>query len=215
MISTRTQMTDFDKGRVLAYSKTLNATQIAKELGRDPSTIRRFLAKYKKTGKSENLPRVGRPRVLSDYDKSLLINEVIKKRRAPLCEIINNLGFRCSISTIKNTLYDAGLYSHIAAKKPYTSEKHACARIEWCEKHKNMTINDWKKVIFSDESCVEIGKQSRQLRVWRYTGERFNLDCLASTFKSSRRSVMIWACFAGEIKGPLVFCDENKEKKNI
>lgn len=217
MTHTRTQMTDFEKGRVLAYAKTLNAAKIAKELGRDPSTIRRFLAKYKKTGKSENLPRSGRPRVLGDQDKSLLIHEVTEKRHAPLREIVNNLGFTCSLSTIKNALYDSGLYSHVAAKKPYTSEKHACARVEWCKKHKDLSIYEWRKVIFSDEACVEIGKQSRQLRVWRYTGERFNLNCLAPTFKVGRRSVMIWACFAGEVKGSLVFCDENKEKekKNI
>ena len=79
MVHTRTQMTDLEKGRILAYAKTLNAAQIAKELGRDPSTICRFLTKYKKTGKSENLPQSGRSRVLGDHDKSLLICEVTEK----------------------------------------------------------------------------------------------------------------------------------------
>ena len=34
---------------------------------------------------------------------------------------------------------------------------------------------------------------------------------MASTFKSSQKSVMVWSCFAERIKGPLIFCDENKE----
>src|SRR5947207_13271704 len=69
------------------------------------------------------------------------------------------------------------------------------------------TVSDWAQIIFSDESSVEIGKQSRQIRIWRSVGERFNTDCLTSTFKSSRKSVMVWGCFAGGIKGPLVFCE--------
>src|ERR1041385_8319180 len=74
------------------------------------------------------------------------------------------------------------------------------------EKHKKKTVSDWAQIIFSDESSVEIGKQSRQIRVWRSVGERFNTDCLTSTFKSGRKSVMVWECFTGGIKGPLVFC---------
>ena len=62
---------------------------------------------------------------------------------------------------------------------------------------------------------MEVGKQSRQVKIWRSVGERFNTECLAPTFKSSRQSVMIWWCFAGGIKGPLVFCDKVKEKERI
>ena len=35
---------------------------------------------------------------------------------------------------------------------------------------------------------------------------------MAPTFKSDQKSVMVWSCFAGGIKGPLIFCDENKEE---
>ena len=80
---------------------------------------------------------------------------------------------------------------HVAAKKPFISEKHALARISWCEKYKEKTAYDWAQVIFSDESSVKIGKQSRQIRVWRHTGERFNTECLAPTFKSDQKSVMV------------------------
>jgi hypothetical protein len=85
------------------------------------------------------------------------------------------------------------------------------ARVNWCEKYKEKSVYDWAQVIFSDESSVEIGKQSRQIRVWQNTGERFNTECLAPTFKSGRKSVMVWGCFIGRTKGPLIFCDENKE----
>ncbi|GET54887.1 IS630 family transposase [Rhizophagus irregularis DAOM 181602=DAOM 197198] len=179
-----TELSPQEKGKILAYMENFNPAQIARKMGRDPTTIRKFIDKYKKTGKTENLLRSGRPSALNDNEKNALINE---------------------------TLYDAGIHSHVAAKKPFISKRHASARISWCEKYKEKTARDWAQVIFSDESSIEIGKQSRQIRVWRHTGERFNTECLTPTFKSSRKSVMVWGCFAGGIKGPLIFCDENKE----
>ncbi|GBC13583.2 IS630 family transposase [Rhizophagus irregularis DAOM 181602=DAOM 197198] len=119
-----------------------------------------------------------RPPALNNNEKNALINEVKKNRREPLHEIINTLGLSCSLTTARQTLYDAGIHSHVAAKKPFVSKKHALARVSW--------------FIFSDKSSVEIGKQSRQIRVWRHTGERFNIECLTSTFKSGQKSVMVW-----------------------
>ncbi|RHZ83305.1 hypothetical protein Glove_97g61 [Diversispora epigaea] len=78
---------------------------------RDPTTICRFIAKYKKT---ENLPRSGRPPTLNNDEKDALVNEATKKRRASLHEIINNLGLNCKQLLKKH--YDAEIHSHIAAK---------------------------------------------------------------------------------------------------
>ncbi|GET58377.1 IS630 family transposase [Rhizophagus irregularis DAOM 181602=DAOM 197198] len=187
-----TELSPLEKRKILAYMENFNPAQIARKMGRDPTTIRRFIDKYKKTGVTENLPRSGRPPALNNNEKNALINEVKKNRREPLHEIINTLGLSCSLTTARQTLYDAGIHSHVAAKKPFVSKKHALARVSWCEKYKEKTIQDWNQVIFSDESSVEIGKQSRQIRVWRHTGERFNIECLTPTFKSGRKSVMVW-----------------------
>ena len=187
-----TELSPLEKGKILAYMENFNPAQIARKMGRDPTTIRRFIDKYKKTGVTENLPRSGRPHALNDNEKNALISEVKKNRREPLHEVINTLGLSCSLTTARQTLHDAGIHSHVAAKKPFVSKKHALARVSWCEKYKEKTIQDWNQVIFSDESSVEIGKQSRQIRVWRHTGERFNTECLTPTFKSGRKSVMVW-----------------------
>ncbi|CAG8609667.1 50_t:CDS:2 [Funneliformis mosseae] len=137
--------TELDKGKILAYMENFNPAQIARKMGRDPTTIRRIIDRYKKTGKTENLPRSGRPPALDDNETNALINEVTQDRREPLHEVINTL------------------------------EKHALARISWCEKYKEKTAYDWAQVIFSDESSVEIGKQSRQIRVWRQQGKGLTL----------------------------------------
>src|ERR1041385_6436499 len=121
MAPRRTEMSPHDKGKILAYMEIFNATQIAKKMGRDPTTIRRFINKYKETGNIENLPRTGRPPALNNDEKDALTNEVIKNRRIPIHEVINTLDLNCSLTTAKKTLHEAGIYSHVAAKKPFIS----------------------------------------------------------------------------------------------
>ncbi|CAB4488437.1 unnamed protein product [Rhizophagus irregularis] len=135
-----TELSPQEKGKILAYMENFNPAQIARKMGRDPTTICRFIDKYKKTGKTENLPRSGRPSALNDNEK--------------------NAHSLMNLTTAKQILYDAGIHSHVAAKKPFISKRHASARISWCEKYKEKTARDWAQVIFSDESSIEIGKQS-------------------------------------------------------
>ncbi|CAG8694393.1 3634_t:CDS:2, partial [Funneliformis caledonium] len=99
---------------------------------------------------------IRRPPALDDNEKNALINEVIQDRYEPLHEVIN------------------------------TQEKHLLAHISWCDKYKEKTAYDWAQVIFSDESSVDIGKQSPQLRVFPRTVAKLkvalseeweNLDC--------------------------------------
>ena len=98
--------------------------------------------------------------------------------------------------------------SYIAAEKPGLSAENICRRLEWAIKYKDWTIQDWKKVIWSDESSVWIGVNPRRQWVIRPPGERFNRKYVKKTFKSAQVKVMVWACFTGNRLGPLVVCDK-------
>jgi hypothetical protein len=65
-------------------------------------------------------------------------------------------------------------------------------------------VEDWEKVIWSDESKIEIGKDTGIVRVFRRENEKFHKDCLKPVFKGQRSSIMVWGCFAGGKMGPLV-----------
>jgi DDE superfamily endonuclease len=100
------------------------------------------------------------------------------------------------------------LGSYIAAKKPGLSAENVAKRLAWAEKYKDWTVEDWKKVIWSDESSIWIGVNPRRQWVHRPKGERFNSRYVKKTFKSAQVKVMVWACFTGERVGPLIVCDE-------
>ena len=117
----RKQMDDKEKGMVLAYISTMSAEQVAKKLKRAPTTIRRFLAKYKRTKKIANLPRSGCPPALKKQEKTAIVKKAVKERRVPLLKIVKDLNLQCSVQTIARTLHDARLCSRVAALKPFLS----------------------------------------------------------------------------------------------
>ncbi len=74
-------------------------------------------------------------------------------------------------------------------------------RLTWA-KEKNWTVDQWSKVLFSDESkfCISFGNQGP--RVWRNSGEAHSPSCLKSSLKFPH-SVMIWGAMSSTGVGPL------------
>jgi hypothetical protein len=46
-------------------------------------------------------------------------------------------------------------------------------RYEWALAHQYWTLEDWKKVIWSDETSVILGHRRGQVRVWRAADEAY------------------------------------------
>ena len=177
---------------------------IAAQLNLAPTTVKKVIRRYKLSSSTENCPRSGRPKKMTERDHRHLVNDVKKNRRATLQDITNNTLSNVSQSTIQRALHEHNINSRIAAKKPFIGEVNQAKRLAFAKKYQNLTIDDWKNVLWTDESSFEISKNSRQVRVWRKPSERFDSSCLTPSFKSGRQTVMVWGCFIWGKRGPLV-----------
>ncbi len=84
-----------------------------------------------------------------------------------------------------------------------------CQRhLTWAKEKKKWTVDQWSKVLFSDESkfCISFGNQGP--RVWRKGGEAHSPSCLKSSVKFPQ-SVMIWGAMLSAGFGPLCFLKTN------
>jgi transposase len=99
--------------------------------------------------------------------------------------------------------HDLGFNNRIAAQKPFLSDNHKAARLRFAEEHPHWDVNDWRKVLWTDESSFEIGKNSKQIHVWKKPQTKYKKQNLAPTFKSGRMSTMVWGSFFSNTKGPL------------
>ncbi len=90
------------------------------------------------------------------------------------------------------------------ATKPLLNQRQCQKRLTWAVEKKNWTVDQWSKVLFSDESkfCISFGNQGP--RVWRKSGDAQNPCCLKSSVKFPQ-SVMIWAALSSAGVGPLCF----------
>jgi len=62
----------------------------------------------------------------------------------------------------------------------------------------------WEKVIFTDEASLEIGEDPKRTYVSRRPGEEILQENLVPTFRSGRKSLMVWAAIAYGHKWPLL-----------
>jgi hypothetical protein len=127
-----------------------------------------------------------------------------------LREITDIMPVNVTTETVRLALKERGIKLHSAAKKPNISPKNIQQRKDWCRNVSEWPDEEWRKVIWSDESSVELGLSSRKAKVWRTVGERYKADCLKRNQRSGRISVMFWGCFWQNELGPLVALPEGK-----
>ena len=76
-----------------------------------------------------------------------------------------------TVQTIRNVLKEDGYKSYAKKKQPFLNARQCKARLAFAQKHKNWTVEDWKQVIWSDETKLNrFGSDSCQY-CWKKPGE--------------------------------------------
>ncbi|CEG82532.1 hypothetical protein RMATCC62417_16591 [Rhizopus microsporus] len=133
----------------------------------DERSVRRVYQQWKKNGTVETKRSSERPPIFNDRKRRELGRVVRANRRAALKEIRQLISTNACKDTIRKELKKLGYVSRVAVKKSLLSEKKRKARYIFAKNHEHWTVDDWRKVIWTDESSFEISKLSSQPRVWR------------------------------------------------
>jgi len=99
--------------------------------------------------------------------------------------------------TVRRELHKSNVHGTAATAKPLTIEKDAKRRNRLCDDHKTWTSDDWKYVMWSDESSFTLFPASGRFYVWKTLKEPYNPECLVPTVKYGARSVMIRQQYLG------------------
>lgn len=78
------------------------------------------------------------------------------------------------------------------SKKPWISKKNVKARLEFARAHKDWSVGDWGRVLWSDESKFNLFSSDGIRYVRRPLGQRNNPKYQIPTFKHGGGSVMTW-----------------------
>jgi transposase len=155
-----------------------------------------------KIAKTLNLDNVGgkpgRPRILTDNDQRVIRRKITSGQVDTAVDMAKHLqddyDIKCSVQTVRNTLKELGLIAKHKIKKPAISRANRTKRLEFAKKHQHWTVEDWKRVVWSDESKINrLGSDGRKW-VWKSPGEGLTSRTITPTVKHGGGNVMVWGC---------------------
>ena len=79
----------------------------------------------------------------------------------------------------------------------------------WCKQHAHSSMDDWRKVIFSDESRFYVLERKNQVEIWRTDEERLYLDCLQQVNTGRGEKLGIWEGISAQESTETRIFDEN------
>ena len=107
-------------------------------------------------------------------------------------------GNTLSAQTIRNGMKEVGMKAVVKKKRPLLTKRHRRERLDFALSHQNWTMDDWKKVVWSDETKINrLGSDGRSW-VWKKAGEGLSDRLVEGTRKFGGGSLMMWGCMMWE-----------------
>ena len=132
----------------------------------------------------EDGARSGRPKeITSEIEQRLLdSNSADRSGREKSSEV---LAYVCGISrsSALRILHKHSLSSVKPNRKAGLNLHQRAARLAFCLAHQSWTLEDWKRVIWSDETSVILGQRRGTVRLWRRSGEAYEKTCIRQRWK--------------------------------
>lgn len=204
----RTQTDEYTCGLIIGrFQLGQNVAGIQRDMEIPRSTIVDCIDRYKKTGTGVIKKRTGRALKLSERDQRTLVRSFRAEPFLPFVahnEKLKSAGINIHPQTLIKYAAMNGFASYSPAYVPKLTPNHMKKRLLWAKDKVNWTPEQWRNVIWSDESKFNVQGSDGRVRVIRKEGERYHPDMVKKTVKFGNGSVMIWGCFWAGGLGPLV-----------
>ena len=196
-------MNDRERKRVEIVTLHKNTTKTVREIadivGMSKTSVADIIKQYETTGdvslRYSNCG--GSNKKLNDRDLRHMKNICIQSPRLTsrgIQEALGPAGDDISLRTIQRGLIEAGCQAIKPSKCPLLTQPQIAKRYQWAKDHQSWTIDDWKRVMWSDETIIQvIDDCPRTVRL--VDGHPLTPDHYLKTVKHPTQ-IMIWSCFS-------------------
>ena len=113
----------------------------------------------------------GHPSKLSSRDQHAILSQIATSRAANATQVTKHINtiipHPVSSETVRRVFRKHSFKAVVKKKKPFLSTRHRQQRLAFALKHREWTVEDWKRVIWSDETKINrFGSDGRQW-VWK------------------------------------------------
>jgi transposase len=153
----------------------------------------------------------GRKRIFSNRQRRAITRMILSGEAKTAVNVqsimASSHNVQASISTVKRELNRAGFKAKKKVKKPLISKRVRKLRLEFAKKYENWTFDDWKKVIWTDESKINMFGTDGIMYSWKKEGTKLNDRDIIPTVKYGGGKLLFWGCFCASGVGELVRID--------
>ena len=181
--------------------KTLTANEqkaIIELLKKGNSMKEVTISKYKKIHIPITKPAIRKKNnKLSEAKLRIIKRDILSGKLKTATEVHQELikdGYNLSYMTVYRSLKSLGFEAKVKQKKPFLSKKHKEIRYKWAKAHEFWTIEDWKNIIWSDETKINIWGSDGIRYYWTRPGDPCKPHHLNLTVKHSGGFLMMWGC---------------------
>ena len=99
------------------------------------------------------------------------------------------------------------LKSRKPKKTPLLLKRQRDSRLKLLRQHKEKENLFWKRVLWTDETKIELFSHNHRNHEWRKDGEDYSPKTRVPTVKFGSGSIMIWECFSAKCVGKISVID--------
>lgn len=176
--------------------------RIAQKTGKNQSSISRTLKKIKLSRSLSRKKEFGRNYKLNENHINYIISEINRDPKIGSAKLAIQIkevyDINISSRTIRNYLISIKYKAFISCKKPLLSKKNKLLRYNFANKYLWEKETFWEKVIWSDETKINLFGSDGRRYVRRKVGTRLEDKNLTPTVKFGKGGIMVWGCFTSK-----------------
>jgi hypothetical protein len=131
------------------------------------------------------------------------ISQDRQHRELPQVEVSRELGFEAGETTVRNAANSHQINRVKSTKKLALTPIQGATRYEIALSRKDYKLEDWKRVSFSDEAAILVGKHRGKQLISRKPDEAYEKDCIQVRYNNYTEA-MFWGTFSYDTKEPCV-----------
>jgi transposase len=101
-----------------------------------------------------------------------------------------------SPSTARTMLREQGVKVRHTIRKPELTAEHKRKRFEFAQEHADWSVDDWKRVIFSDETIITTYPVNAKHLVWTKSTNPLDHQLIIPAVQGGGSKIMLWGCIS-------------------
>jgi hypothetical protein len=171
------EVRDLERGLVIGSHISKKCVRDITTLLKLPkSTVGDVIVKWEHESTTTPKTRLDWPHLMTDRDRRTS-KKVVRETHQTLSQSRSATNCLASTSTVHRELRGMRFHGWAAAHKPNISPVNAERHLKWSKEWSRWPVDNWKHLIWIDESCYTIWQSDRRIWVWWIPASMCSTNC--------------------------------------